>query len=100
VGLADHPLLGLVLDEAWYLAKYPDVLNAGLGAAQHLLASGVHEWRNPSPFVDLRFVAEALPQDRRDGASTLRYLLERGLDAGTPTSPFVDLAWRAHPMPF
>jgi len=95
VGLADHPLLGLVLDEAWYLAKYPDVLNAGLGAAQHLLASGVHEWRNPSPFVDLRFVAEALPQDRRDGASTLRYLLERGLDAGTPTSPFVDLAWRA-----
>ena len=92
-GLAGHPLLPLVVDEAWYLAKYPDVLNAGMPAVDHLLGSGAHEWRSPAAHVDLRFVAEALPQAQRSGANALRHLLERGIDAGTPTSPFVDLPW-------
>ena len=91
--LASHPLLPLVFDEGWYLGKYPDVMNAGVGGVDHFLAAGVHEWRNPAPHVDLRFVAEALPQERRTGASTLRFLLERGIDAGLPTSPFVDTDW-------
>ena len=91
--LASHPLLPLVLDEAWYLGKYPDVMNAGLGGLDHFLSSGVHEWRSPAPHVDLRFVAEALPQARRTGANALRFLLERGIDAGLPPSPFVDVDW-------
>lgn len=90
---AAHPDLPLVLDEAWYLARHPDVLNAGLDATAHFLSSGVHEWRSPSPYVDLRHVAEALPQARRSGAAALLHLLERGIDRGTPTSPFVDLEW-------
>jgi len=98
--LADHPLFELVFDEAWYLARHPDVLNSGLGAAQHFLSSGVLEWRNPSPYVDLRFVAEALPQDRRDGPNAVRSLLTSGLEAGAATSPYVDLDWfaRQHAM--
>jgi hypothetical protein len=93
--LAEHPSFSLVFDESWYLARYPDVLNAGVSGAQHFLSSGVREWRNPSPFVDLRFVAEALPQALRDGPGTLRFLLDSGIDRGIPTSPYVDLAWRA-----
>ena len=90
---ADHPLFPLVFDGAWYLARYPDVMNSGLGAEQHFLSSGVHEGRMPSPYVDLAFVAESLPQARRSGSAALSYLLDRGLTAGTPTSPFVDLDW-------
>lgn len=99
--LATHPLLPLVVDEAWYLAKYPDVLNAGMSAVDHLLGSGVHEWRSPAAHVDLRFVAEVLPQSQRSGANALQYLLEHGIDAGTPTSPFVDISWlaRRHDAP-
>ena len=89
--LRTHPDLPLVLDGSWYLARHPDVLNSGLDATAHFLASGVHEWRSPSPFVDLRTVAEALPQARRTGLAALLHLLDGGIDAGTRTSPFVDL---------
>ena len=91
--LADHPDLRLVLDGSWYLARHPDVLVSGLDAATHFLSSGVHEWRSPSPFVDLWTVAEALPQTERTGLAALTHLLDGGIDAGTMTSPFVDLDW-------
>ena len=90
---ARHADLPLVLDEAWYLARHPDVLVSGLDAREHFLASGVHEWRSPSPYVDLRFVAEVLPQRTRSGPAALLHLLEGGIDEGTRTSPFVDLTW-------
>ena len=90
---ARHPDLDLVLDKAWYLSRHPDVLVSGLDARAHFLASGVHEWRSPSPYVDLRFVAEVLPQHTRSGPAALLHLLDDGIDRGTPTSPFVDLDW-------
>lgn len=90
---ARHPDLHLILDEAWYLSRHPDVLVSGLDARDHFLASGVHEWRSPSPFVDLRFVAEVLPQRTRSGPAALLHLLDGGIDRGTRTSPFVDLDW-------
>ena len=97
---ATHPLFPLLFDEAWYLARYPDVLNSGLAGARHFLSSGVIEWRNPSPYVDLRFAAEALPHGSRDGRTVLLHLLESGLSTGSPTSPYVDLEWfaRQHRM--
>ena len=91
--LASHPLLPLVFEEGWYLGKYPDVMNAGIAGIEHFLSSGVHEWRDPAPHVDLRFVAEALPQEQRTGANALRLLLERGIESGLPTSPFIDFDW-------
>lgn len=91
--LAEHPLLLFAFDEAWYLGKYPDVLNSGMSGTNHFLRSGVHEWRSPAPHVDLRFVAESLPQPQRSGANALRYLLDEGIDAEVRTSPFVDIEW-------
>jgi hypothetical protein len=93
--LAAHPLLPLVFDAEWYLARHPDVLNAGIGALDHFLSSGVREGRSPSPFVDLTFFAESLPHDRRDGPAALAHLLNVGLERGIPTSPYVDLPWYA-----
>lgn len=91
--VASHPLFSLLFDEAWYLGRYPDVLNSGLEGPRHFLTSGMLEWRNPSPYVDLRFAAESLPQGARDGRTVVLHLLESGLAAGVPTSPFVDLDW-------
>ena len=92
----------LLFDEGWYLGRYPDVLNSGLAGSHHFLSSGALEWRNPSPYVDLRFAAEALPQGSRDGRTVLLHLLESGLELGVPTSPFVDLDWfgRQHGLSF
>jgi hypothetical protein len=93
--LAAHPLLPLVFDEEWYLARHPDVLNAGIGALDHFLSSGAREGRSPSPYVDLAVYAESLPHDRRDGPAAFTHLLHVGLQRGIPTSPFVDLPWYA-----
>jgi len=89
--LADHPLLPLVFDGAWYLARYPDVLGAGLDPLEHLLGSGLGEGRDPGPYVDTSFLAIQTPALAGDGHALLADLLDRGLAAGVPTSPFVDL---------
>lgn len=93
--LSAHHLLPLVFDEEWYLARHPDVLNAGIRALDHFLSSGVQEGRSPSPYVDLAVYAESLPHDRRDGRGAFTHLLDIGLERGIPTSPFVDLPWYA-----
>jgi hypothetical protein len=93
--VAAHPDLDLVFDEAWYLSRHPDVLNSGLDALPHLLTSGALEGRSPSPYVDLRHYADALPQDRRDGLRAFLDLLDQGVARGRSTSPFVDLDWFA-----
>ena len=93
--LADHPLLSLVFDGAWYLARYPDVLGAGLDALDHLLGSGLTEGRDPGPYVDTSYLAIQTPSIGNDGHALLADLLDRGLAAGVPTSPYVDLPWYA-----
>lgn len=52
-----HPLLFWaarhLLDPAWYLARYPDVAEAGLNPLHHFLAFGLGEGREPSPRLSL-----------------------------------------------
>ena len=93
--LAGHPLLPLVFDGAWYLARYPDVLGAGLDPLEHLLGSGLGEGRDPGPYVDTSYLAIQSPHLRGDGHALLADLLDRGLAEGVPTSPSVDLPWYA-----
>jgi len=93
--LANHPLLPELFDGAWYLARYPDVLAVGTEPLAHLLSSGLDEGRNPSPYVDLSFVATMVPSLGGDRTALFVDLLDRGLAEGVPTSPFVDLRWYA-----
>ena len=93
--LASHPLLPLVFDGPWYVARYPDVLGAGIDPLAHLLGSGLTEMRDPGPLVHLRYVATQLPELGSDGHALLRHLLDGGLARGVRTSPFVDLPWYA-----
>jgi hypothetical protein len=85
-----HPL-PLVVDGAWYLARYPDVLGAGLDPLHHLLGSGLAEGRDPSPYVDLSFYATMVPRSAGDRVALFDHLLATGLASGVPTSAFVDL---------
>ncbi len=94
--LSEHPLLPLVFDGAWYLARYPDVLGAGLDPLTHLLGSGLTEGRDPGPYVDLSFLSTQLPSLGGDGRALFTHLLDEGLASGVRTSPFVDPAWYAH----
>jgi hypothetical protein len=90
-----HPLLPLVVDPAWYVARYRDVLAAGLDAVDHLLGPGLVEGRDPGPFVDLSFVRTQRPGPTVDGAALLLELLDHGLADGWRPSPYVDPAWYA-----
>jgi hypothetical protein len=96
-----HPNVPLVVDGAWYRARYPDVLGAGVDPLQHLLTSGLSEGRDPSPYVDLSFYATMLPRLGGDRAALFEHLVTEGLQSGVPTSPFVDLPWyaRQHARP-
>jgi hypothetical protein len=85
--------LSLVFDGAWYLARYPDVLGAGLDPLGHLLGSGLAEGRDPGPYVDLSYVGTLLPSVAGAPEAVLAHVLDRGLAEGLPTSPFIDLAW-------
>jgi hypothetical protein len=90
-----HPLLPLVIDPAWYAARYRDVFWAGVDATEHLLGPGLAEGRDPGPFVDLAFVRTQRSGPPVDSATLLLELLDRGLDAGWRPSPYVDPAWYA-----
>lgn len=93
--LATHRHMPLAFDGAWYRARYPDVLGAGIDPLAHLLGSGLAEGRDPSPYVDLSFVATMVPGLGGDRVALFAHLLDAGLAAGVPTSPFVDLRWYA-----
>jgi hypothetical protein len=93
--LRSHPLLPLVIDPAWYAARYRDVFWAGADAVEHLLGPGLAEGRDPGPFVDLSFVGAQRHGSPTDGVDLLLELLDHGLTAGWRPSPYVDLAWYA-----
>jgi len=97
--LRTHPLLPLVCDPAWYVARYRDVFWAGAGGLDHLLGPGLLEGRDPGPLVDLSFVRTQRTGPPVDDATLLLELLEHGLAAGWRTSPYVDLGWYAASTP-
>ena len=91
--LAEHPLLGHVLDPGWYATRYRDVFRFGADPEDHFLRSGVHEGRDPGPHVDLSFYSTQVAPTSGSRAQLLMHLLEDGLRTGVRTSPFIDLAW-------
>ena len=93
--LRAHPLLPVVLDPAWYAARYRDVFWAGASALDHLLGHGLDEGRDPGPLVDVSFLRTQRPGRPVDDASLLLELLDHGLAAGWRPSPYVNLSWYA-----
>ena len=93
--LRSHPLLPLVLDASWYVARYRDVFWAGVDATEHLLGPGLDEGRDPGPIVDLSFLRTRAGGSPDDSAAALLEFLDHGVTAGRRPSPYVDLQWYA-----
>lgn len=76
-----------LLDEEWYQLAYPDVLQAGIGAARHYLTSGAAENRDPGP----RFSTSGYRMTQKLGPSETplcHYLREGDGSEGQPLPTF------------
>jgi hypothetical protein len=92
-------LRGVVFDEAWYLAEYPDIADAvDAGEVKsprhHFVESGYFEGRLPRPLdIDETWYLTAYPDvaegiARGEIQSPRQHFLEHGYDEGRSPSPF------------
>ena len=75
-----------LFDEAWYLAEYGDVAQAGMDPVKHYLCYGAAEGRNPSPEFDTLFYLKANPDVADAQMNPLVHFIRFGQGEGrTPT---------------
>jgi glycosyltransferase involved in cell wall biosynthesis len=67
-----------LFDEAWYLARYPDVRGARSDAAWHYLIHGAEEGRDPGPEFDSDWYLAQNPDVRVAGLNPLLHYLRYG----------------------
>ncbi|MBA1445492.1 MAG: hypothetical protein M3H12_16345 [Chromatiales bacterium] len=71
-----------LFDEAWYLAEYPDVTEAGIDPVQHYLRYGASEGRNPSSKFDTVFYLTTNPDIAQAGINPLVHYFRYGREEG------------------
>lgn len=69
-------------DEAYYLARNPDVAKASIQPIEHYLYYGAAEGRNPSPDFDTDFYLESYPDVAQAGINPLVHFLKYGAEEG------------------
>lgn len=75
-------------DEAWYLARYPDVASAGMSAARHYLHHGAIEGREPSFQFNSAHYLQQCPVASDSGWPALLHFLKAGERLGhNPGNP-------------
>lgn len=65
-------------DPNWYLARYPDVAEAGLDPLAHFVAHGGAEGRKPGPGFDSRWYMDRYSDVRSSGMNPLVHFILRG----------------------
>lgn len=95
---ADRPVFSPYFDVRWYLSRYADVAAIDADAFLHFCRYGFSERRQPSPFIDLNYIAFKHPDlfVGDEGALNIRNLLDLN---STDPSPYVSLEFVAklHP---
>ncbi len=76
-----------LFDEAWYLRTNPDVVQAGFDAAEHYLAYGAAEGRNPSPGFDTLLYVQNHPDVAAANKNPLLHYLKNGRAEGRTIHP-------------
>lgn len=71
-----------LLDEQWYLSRYPDVVELGIGAAEHYLRIGARLLRNPGPEFDTAYYLFAHQDVARSGQNPLVHYIRHGRREG------------------
>ena len=79
-----------LFDSAWYVAQYPDVRGARLGAYWHYHRHGWREGRNPNPYFDPEWYMRRYPDVAAAGLEPLDHYLRHGGHEGRDPGPRFD----------
>lgn len=71
-----------LFDQAWYLAKNPDVAKAKVNPVFHYLRHGGFEGRDPSPNFSSRWYLDTYSDVREAGINPLVHYLKSGMNEG------------------
>jgi glycosyltransferase involved in cell wall biosynthesis len=99
---ADHAVaqqLRILIDDAWYLDRYPDVRASGLDATLHFASNGVAESRDPNPFFDSAWYLDQNPDVSATGESPLIHYMTVGAPQLRNPHPRFDAAFYAREHP-
>lgn len=89
--------ISAVLDAPFYLANNPDVAQAGVIPLSHYMEYGWKEFRDPSPWFDVRWYLRTYPDVAAAGVEPLRHYLSAGAAEGrSPTVNFDTIYYSAH----
>lgn len=76
-----------LFDEAWYLARYPDVRLLGMDPVEHYVWLGARLGRSPSPRFDTQAYLAANPEVLELGINPLLHFLRNGQADGRSGAP-------------
>jgi len=76
-----------IFNEAWYLAHNPDVVSLSLDAAEHFLANGAAEGRDPGPDFSTAYYLNHAPDVATLGINPLLHYLAQGAREGRNPAP-------------
>lgn len=82
-----------LVDSLFYLTRNPDVLAAGIRAADHYYSSGASEGRNPNAFFDTTAYLASNPDVTAAGMNPLRHYLSSGASEGRDPSARFDTSY-------
>ena len=85
--------LSVFFDAAWYLTRYPDVVNAGMEPLRHFMLHGAAERRDPNRWFDSGWYAERYPDVGTSGANPLLHYLQSGAGELRNPHPRFDAVW-------
>jgi hypothetical protein len=82
-----------VFDQAWHLARYPDLVGARIAPLVHYLLTGAREGRDPHPLFDEAYYAgENAHELAATGLSGLEHYARAGAARGRNPHPLFDIA--------
>jgi hypothetical protein len=82
-----------LVDEPFYLSRYPDVAAAGMRASEHFMTFGWHEGRDPNPWFSCGAYLVANPDVRREHLNPLLHWIASGRRDNRPGSQTVAHQW-------
>jgi glycosyltransferase involved in cell wall biosynthesis len=98
----DHAVvqqIRILIDDAWYLDRYPDVRASGLDPTLHFASNGVAEFRDPNPFFDSAWYLEQNPDVSATGEQPLVHYMTVGAPQLRNPHPRFDAAFYARQHP-
>jgi GT2 family glycosyltransferase len=80
-----------LFDQAWYLAKSPDLLGTPWPPLVHYLVFGDREGRSPHPLLNVKYYREVSAKEAATPLSALQHFLAQGARQGFNPHPLFDV---------